>query len=162
MYFWKVDKLIEDFKSNSVSQKDELKYLLIYFILMAVFSDRFFSLGSDYNIYDFLSTVSLVAVTFWGIWHCYKANSSGDNTDFITRMMCIGFPVIVRVVAVALPLGLLIGVIHGLFLVDGISEEELYSEYPSDVFDVILIGIIGIAYYIYLASKIKAVSKTNS
>jgi hypothetical protein len=56
MYLWKVDKLVEDFKSGKVSQKEEFKYMLLFTVLMIFASDPFLYVGSSYNIYDFVGT----------------------------------------------------------------------------------------------------------
>lgn len=39
MYFWKVDKLVEDFKAGNVNQKEEFKYLLVFFLITTIATD---------------------------------------------------------------------------------------------------------------------------
>ena len=156
MYFWKIDELVEDFRSNNVSQKEEFKYFITFSIISVIMSDKYFSLGGNYNLYDFLDTVSLIAVSLWGIWHCYKINSTGDNSDFITRMICIGFPAALRVLAIVVPIMFLVGFIQVYFLEEAGLDESLYED--TTVSDVLMIALIGLTYYFYLATKIKAVS----
>ena len=50
MYFWKVDELVEDFKSNNVSQEEELKYAIFSTILISVALDPLLCIGISYNI----------------------------------------------------------------------------------------------------------------
>ena len=39
MYLWKVDSLVEDFKSGKVTQKEEFKYMLLFVAIMVLASD---------------------------------------------------------------------------------------------------------------------------
>ena len=159
MYFWKIDELIEDFKLNNVSQKEEFKYYISFSIIGVIMSNKYFNLGGNYNIYDFLDTVILIAVSAWGIWHCYKANSSGDNSNFITRIICIGFPAALRVLTIVVPIMFLIGFIEVYFLEDAELGGSLY-EYTT-VFDFLMTALFVLTYYLYLAIKIRAVSIEN-
>jgi hypothetical protein len=66
VYIWKVDQLVEDFKAGKVSQKEEFKYMLLFTVFLTLITDPFLSIGSSYNLYDFMSTVSLLAISACG------------------------------------------------------------------------------------------------
>lgn len=158
MYLWKVDKLVEDFKSGKVSQKEELKYMLLFTVLMTLGSDPLLYVGSSYNKYDSISTILLLAISVLGIYYCFKINSAGDNKDFIVRVMCIGLPVVIRILVFFIPIFVLVAVLEGL-LSEGITVDESNIEtYETTVYQVIAMVIFVASYYVYLSKKIRAVS----
>lgn len=153
MYFWKVDSLVDDFKQNKVTQKEEMKYILLFSILEVLNSESFINVNQT-NFYDTLNSVLLLIFTIIGILYCYKVNSEGDNKDFMVRLIAIGLPVMIRVTVIGIPI-LIIGVImESSFLLS--SEESDSGE--STVMLVIISTLFMIGYYWYLSKKIKEVS----
>ena len=158
MYLWNIDKLVEDFKTDKVSQKEEFKYMLLFTVLTIVALDPLLYVGSSYNIYDFVSTILMLAVSVWGVYYCYKINSAGDNKDFIVRGMCISLPVMIRVLVVFIPIIILVGTLKG-FLSEELTADESNTEvYETTIYNVETMVIFMVSYYVYLAKKIRAVS----
>ena len=154
MYFWKVDQLVDDFKSEKVSQKEEFKYMLLFTVLITAMTDPFLYIGSSYNLYDSINSVSMLVVSILGVYYCYKINSEGDNKNFIVRIMCIGLPVMVRVLAFMIPVLILGSIIEEIN-----TEETIDSDlYETSIFMVIATVVFVVSYYLYLAKKIRAVS----
>lgn len=158
MYLWKVDSLVEDFKSGNVNQKEEFKYMLLFTITMALVSDPALYIGSSYNYYDTISSVIMLGISILGVYYCYKINSCGDNKDFIVRVMCIGLPVMIRVLVVMIPVFIVVGILEAALLNPESLNEETFESNPIQV---VLISIFIAAYYWYLSIKIKAVSSKN-
>jgi len=159
MYLWKVDSLVEDFKSGKVSQKEEFKYMLLFTITIILASDPALYIGSAYNSYDTLSSVLMLGISIFGVYYCYKLNSSGDDKDFIVRITCIGLPVMVRVLAVIIPVSIIGGILESIFLYPESLDEETFGSTPTQV---VSISVFIAAYYWYLSIKIKTVSSKNS
>lgn len=154
MYLWKVDSLVDDFKSGKVSQYEEFKYMLLFTIAMAFASDPAINVGASYNLYDTISSVLMICISVVGIYSCYKINTSGDNRDFIVRVMCIGLPVMIRVSAVFIPILIIGFVFEDTFFEPTTTEEAIESTSTH----VILMSVFIAAYYWYLSKKIRAVS----
>jgi hypothetical protein len=159
MYFWKVDKLVDDFKSGSVTQKEEFKYMLLFTVLTVAGTDSYINVDRSYNLYDFINTLSAIVVSAYGLFCCYKINSSGDNKNFIVRVICIGLPVAIRLLVIIIPIFVLYGAI-----MNTLQQPETAnpSNYETSVYDIILPISYLILYYNYLARKIKAVSSTTA
>ena len=158
MYLWKVDNLVEDFKSGKVSQKEEFKYMLLFTVLIIFSSDPLLYIDSSYNTYDFVSSLLWLASSVWGIYYCYKINSEGDNKDFIIRVMCIGLPVAIRVLVFLIPIILLIGFVEGFSSVKLTAQDPNAEAYDTTAYQVVTSVIYVVSYYMYLAKKIRAVS----
>ena len=157
MYLWKVDSLVEDFKSGKVTQKEELKYMLLFTIAMALASDPILSMGDSYNYYDTLNSTQTLGISILGIIYCYKINSRGDDRDFILRVMCIGLPVMVRVLAVMIPVFVAASFVEVFYIYPESVYEETVENTPIQV---ALVPIFMFAYYWYLSVKIKDVSSS--
>lgn len=158
MYLWKVDSLVEDFRSEKVTQEEEFKYMLVFTIAVAFASDPALYAGSSYNQYDAMVSVIVLGISIFGVYYCYKINSGGDNKDFIVRMMCIGLPVMVRVLVIMFPAYLAGAILEAVFLYPEPVDETL----ESTPVHVALVAVVTATYYGYLSVKIRAVSKEVS
>lgn len=159
MYLWKVDSLVEDFKAGKVSQKEEFKYMLFYFIAMALAIEPYFYIGYSYNYYDTLGSIVNLVISISGVYYCYTINSKGDNKDFIVRMMCIGTPVLIRVLV-----AMILVLIPLTFVLLFLESEILPAEYIDSEFtettllEVVVVSFFSVVYFWYLSNKLKAVS----
>ncbi|AAZ27603.1 hypothetical protein [Colwellia psychrerythraea] len=157
MYIWKISPLIEQLKSDSLSQKEQLKYFLTYSVLMIIASELPLSVYLDYGFYDAVNTVSMSILTIVGITYCYKVNKSIDDKDFILRFVTIGLPVTLRLLALLIVVGILFGVVDAIFIESSyLDESDTYQTTPVDV---LFTGILLFVYYYYFASKLKLFAK---
>jgi len=159
MYFWKVDDLVKDFKSGNVSQKEELKYLVVFTVAMTIFTDPFMYLDISYNFNDTLITTFVLIISVYGLNACYKINALGDDKDYMVRMMCIGLPVLIRTfLFVLFPLLILVGILEENVCESVFSPEQEFISVGTSIYMVIAAIICITSYFFYLATKIRAVS----
>ena len=158
MYFWRVDKLVEDFRNDNVSEKDKLKYMLLLGVIMTLATDPILWIGSQYSIMDAINLPLMLLVVVAGTYYCYVANRDADNKDFITRFMCLGVPILVRILVIAVPVFIVIVVVEEIF---GVGQENtkagdvVYSTTVSQVAGGVLFLVV---YYLYLGNKLKSVA----
>jgi len=160
MYLWKVDELVNDFRSGCVTQLEEFKYILLFTVAMALGADPMLYDSTSYNKYDFINTILFTCISAIGLFYCYKKNKEGDDKEFVVRVMCIGIPVLVRLVIIFIPVLILLS----------FAEEMVFEtpmEVESDVYETTLMEVIAVnvfvtAYYYYLAIKLYCVSKNNA
>ncbi|WP_188825579.1 hypothetical protein [Brucella endophytica] len=96
-------ELAQRFKSNSVPPKERFWYYLATMLLMNIFASKIIlhqSPQTDLSLWNYLSDITNIAITIIGISICYRTNKSGDNKEFIERMICIGFPVIITMLII--------------------------------------------------------------
>lgn len=152
MYLWKVDNLIEDLKNNKVSQKEQFKYALAFSIFTGIAADPSLSIGLQYGFMDFVSSVTMLVITVFGVIVCYKENKRADDKDFVLRFFTLGLPVAIRFIVVIIPLGIVAGLLEAVFN----PNHENDAEYVvTTIYQVLFIAVSGVAFYIYLASKFR-------
>ena len=161
MYFWKIDKLIEDFKQGKVSQKSQFKYYILFVLVSIFFYDPVFYIDSKYSLYDSINTFLTLMISAWGIYNAYKNNSSGDNQEFISRVMCLGLPAAIRVIAIFLPIILVsmisVEIIKNI-LIERSIEYASFLDLSGKIFSYLISLSITFSYYFYLGRKIKQIS----
>jgi hypothetical protein len=109
MYWWNVSKLAEDLREGRVDEKERFKYFLATFVAWNIVVQLFIYSGVPFSIGAFISAAINLIVAGFGIVLCYRANKSGDDTDFIGRMICLGWPIGVRLVVTFSAIFLLLG-----------------------------------------------------
>jgi hypothetical protein len=158
MYLWKVDKLVDEFRSEGVTEKEKFKYIVLFYIAMTVASDPLLHSDNRYTYMDSLNLILLLGTVVAGTYFCYVQNRHGDNTDFITRFICLGLPIVVRVLVFALPILFIVGFIQGTYKI-GVYVDEHAKEFSTTTFvQVVANFLLSGIYYLYLGKKIRAVS----
>ncbi len=108
MYWFSASKLAEDLREGRVDEKERLKYFLATFVAWNLLAQAFFYYGGPFGTERLTSVALNLAATVIGIILCYSANNSGDNSDFIGRMICLGWPCAFRTIAFFLAIFLMI------------------------------------------------------
>jgi hypothetical protein len=161
MYWWNVAQLGEDLREGRVEEKERFKYYIAYFVLGDVLRRLASYFPETFNMVTLISNAAGVMIVATGTILCYWANRSGDNTDFIGRMVCLGWPIGNRLLALAAVSGLAIfptvsltdsvGTAMG-YSWDQIKEAVRFEEY-------VLRLAFGILYYWLLYKYVKLVAQ---
>jgi hypothetical protein len=106
MYWWNVSKLAEDLREGRVTEKDRFMYFLATVLAWTAVANLPHSgTGTEFPITEVAGLPIAIAIALTGTIICYRANRSGDNTDFIGRMVCLGWPILVKVFVLAVVTG---------------------------------------------------------
>ena len=159
MYFWRVDRLVEDFRNDQVTEKEKLKYMILYGVFYAVAVNSAFSTAFESTYMDAVELLITASIAIFGTYYCYAKNRGGDGRDFVTRFMCIGLPVTVKVAILFLPLfvaSLIVEKAYGIGTqTNEFGQSVSYTTWP----DLLLNGVLYAVMYLYLAKKMAAVAK---
>ena len=118
MYWWDVHGLAADLAARRVSERDKMLYYVLTTTLYAGSSALALVPPPPETPTAVLAgqVLIIVASTLAGILICYEVNRRTDDRDFLDRMVCLSWPVTIRLAVVYLPLytaylvaGLLIG-----------------------------------------------------
>ena len=155
MYLWDVNALVEDFKEKRVTQRERLKYFLVFMGLVTLVI-----YGSSLDPIE-LTAIAIVhllievIVCIVGIILCYKANQRGDDEEFVDRFICIWLPVSIRVGVIYL------GVIVFYLMVSNALPgllPEFFPEGRMSVVDAASSIAYSVIFYIWLRVHISRVS----
>ena len=142
-------ELANRFRENSVPSRERLYYFLVPLILPSIVS---FPLILDiwqfkFNIWDVCLHIFTIMIFLFGTIFLFDTNRKGDDTEFIERFVCIGFPVAIQA---------FIGVII-LNVIAAIFDNRALSD-ESTVYDVVIWPLVMIYFYLRLNSSIRIAS----
>ena len=161
MYFWKVDDLVEDFRNDRVTQKEEFKYLLATSILGLIVYDTYFFDEYQYTYYDTVTSIVFLFITIAGIYYCYKKNEMGDNKDYIVRMTCLGFPIWVRLLVLYTLFLSVLALVDSIFHTALFWDQDGYATSTTDPIYLFVTTSCEFFYFTYLFIKIGEVAKKS-
>ncbi len=93
MYWLNAPKLAEDLRDGRVDERERFKYFLATLIGWTTLIQIYVYAGGPFSIDRLVSAVANLTAAVIGLILCYRVNRSGDNQDFIGRMVCLGWPV---------------------------------------------------------------------
>jgi uncharacterized membrane-anchored protein YitT (DUF2179 family) len=133
MYFWKIEKLKEDIKNKTFSEKDRFIYAFIYIILSAVLmeSPKWFP-TENMNIWVHIDSISMVLIIAVGTLFAFNANGGNSGNDFLGRYFSILFVVSIRFIPLIIPIAIL-NVGYFFIVLDG-NEELSNSGFEAFTF----------------------------
>jgi hypothetical protein len=126
---WNTQQLASDLQEGKVTEQQKMWYLFAYVVPVSLELMLVKWIPSEYAL-STMANFAELAVTIIGLLACYQANSRGDGRDFVVRFICMSWPVLWRIVAVFLPLGLAFGLV-----IEAITPE--YGDPVSDGFAVL-------------------------
>ena len=162
MYLWNVNKLVEDFKENKVTEKEKMKYLIVFGVVVTLATDPFISMGIMYSVMDVINTIAMLIMVVGGTYYCYVINRDADNRDYVSRSLCLGLPIVIRVFIFSIPLMMVIGFIEGAYSTAIEGDYAGVSTFETTGIQVIFSVLFGCVYYWYLGSKLKSFSGENN
>lgn len=142
MYFVSYHPLKHKLRTNSLSDREALPYLIIEAVLLSLAS---YSSGDRLsNAYDFLSLCLTVITVIGGTYYVYLQNGGKEGFNLIQKFVVLGWVVSIRFAIVLIPVVTVYIVIW------------LKLENPSfDLYTVLLGGAIRIIYFQRLGTHIR-------
>lgn len=149
MYIWRIEDLKRDLKQGSLSEKESLKYLLIFLFFTSL--EAIPMEGS--NKWDLYSAIAFGVITILGTWYLYICNGGEQGKDFVQRYLSLGLVVAIRwTVFVFLPLFIIYLVVFG-----GVEMQSGETTFPYMLFGTFAV----LTYYVLLAKHFKDVGKRD-
>lgn len=157
MYYWKIDKLIDALKNDTLSEKSKVLYFLCcsgfyYFVFLLCHYIGLIPLKYIVSMNYLQEVIALILYTAC-IAITYKINSKFDNKNFIVRFVAIDFVYFVRIFPFFI---ILYSIAQVLFYALGL--EKLLTEIQKDSIDL----IIWVLYFLTLNFKVISAFKKLS
>jgi hypothetical protein len=99
MYWWNVSSLADDLKEGRIDDKERFRYFLATFLAWSIAVPLYAYFSSPFEAVHLFSVIPNLLFACIGITTCYEFNRRGDNSDFIGRMICLGWPSAIRTIA---------------------------------------------------------------
>jgi H+/Cl- antiporter ClcA len=157
MYLWDVNKLSEQLITNSVTEKDKMKYLIGYITIGAISGEVSYWSGvgmNSLNYFDYLNGFISVLLTIIGTFICYRANQVGDGQKFVERFICLSVPIIIRIIIIGFPVAIGIYIAADLFVMGGKHN----FENGADSIQTLLILFYLVIYFYWIRKLIITIS----
>jgi hypothetical protein len=157
VYWWKVSKLAEDFQNNRVDEREGFKYYLATIISWTMFLEISQYVGSAFDFISLISFTVGVGGTILGSFLCYGANKNGDDRDFIARMICLGWPITVKLMVILfVPAVIIFAPVAFVLALEGSS-----SDFAGEVHGLIFELLFVVVYYWMLYKYITIVAQPS-
>ena len=152
MYFWNVNKLVEDLKLNKVSETDFKNYYIVSAIIILL-SYLALTLAPESTVSAaWASFILQIGLLISWINAIFKVNGGEKGRDFLKRIIALSLPITIQSLVLFLIVGISLQVI---ILVFASSLEEVMLKQLNIVMDLIFEVIISTYIYwrIYVAVK---------
>jgi hypothetical protein len=151
MNWFDINKLEKQIRENEFSDKEVFKYFLVNAIFTFIQSYGSSSLVSTIVFLEFLVGG---AITIYGTYAIFRANSSGDGLDFFKRYFPLSIVVGIRLlVIICLPILIIFALVRFIFY-----TEYVFSQNEKEIAMMIFGIIITAIYYFQLTNSFKRVS----
>jgi len=157
MIWFDVQELEKRISRNELSDKDYFNYVLANSILLAIIIATFpnFGIGG----LQYLSCITVVIITVWGMKTLYKANNTGDGQDFFKRLFAVFWVIGFKLYLLFITSLFLLGFIEGYRAMNNNGSSLTVSIFW--LFKTGLAIIIYGALYIFSAQSFTRVSTKN-
>jgi len=157
MYIWRVKKLIDEFRADEVTERKQLSYLLVFLVLSYIAADPYVNNALGYGTMNAMDIVLLplsIVIAVAGTVLCYgAAKTTSSSAGFLPRYICLGLPVMIRVIVLVFALMLLSFVVNDYVFTIPFIDAYLNSEETSFV-DVVGVSAFESLYFILLRGAI--------
>ena len=158
MYIWSVYKLAGEFQKGTVTERQQLYYLLVFIVISYVVSDPYLNSLMAYETQNGLDILMLplgLVIGMAGTIYCYNiAQKYEANTGFLPRYICLGLPVLVQLTVAVFALMLSLFVIND-FVISIPGINYLLGSNETTIIDIIGYSVIEIYYFVYLGMALK-------
>ncbi len=153
MHLIRTGKLREELINDSMSKREELKYLLVFLVFSAVSGQL--AENSSEGTYFIAESVSVVLITVLGVIWCYDANQQGNGKDFIKRFVSVSVPVLFKLTLVMLSLILVLVYVISKYEKEMSVDIQIFNMEAADLVSLIFFEIF---YFWRIKSHIKIIS----
>ena len=158
MYIWRVNRLIAEFKVGNVPERQQLYYLLVFMVLTYIATDPYVNSMLAYETHNSLDILMLPAgliVGVVGTIFCYYGSRGVElQAGFIPRYICLGLPILVRIVALMFLVMFSAFVLND-YVVSVPGIDAYLAAEQTTIIDFIGILLIEALYFLYLSWAIK-------
>lgn len=122
MYFWKTGSLVEDLKSNKVTERNFKNYYLASSLLMMISYYLAMTVPPENMTMILIEAVGSIGITVFGIDFVFKCNGGDSGSNFINKALCLSFPLMIKVFVAGFFIGFAVGIMEAASLFQQVIE----------------------------------------
>lgn len=149
MYWWNESKLAQELRDGQVEEKERFNYYFAVTVAAVAYTEVVGYIGHQFNMPIAVRSAVYIAVAIIGTILCYRANRNGDNNDFISRMICLSWPIGVKLNVV------FAAIVCAVSVSERIAGTEIVSPHLARIYDL----LVSICYYWLLHKYVKLVAQ---
>ena len=153
MIWFDIKELERGLKNGDLSDKDIFNYLLANLIMFSIVP---YTYSNDFTTKWLIAIeiIIVIAITVIGTKRTFDINCAADNIDYFKRLLSLSFVTGIRLVVfvfiAAIPVGIIV------YFVD---KNIGANENVKDLFNILLMAVVGVFYYFMLTNSFKRVSQ---
>jgi len=131
MYFWKTALLAKDIKENLLSDNDWKKYYLASAIFVSLCMYFLRVSPPDETLIVLVEAILVIGIIIFGVQATYNTNLAGDgsNSNYVQRMVALSFPISLKIFALAILFGVILGVSNEIAPIEQSVQVYVYSAF---------------------------------
>tara|TARA_B110000114_G_C14837254_1_gene295157 strand:+ start:125 stop:574 length:450 start_codon:yes stop_codon:yes gene_type:complete len=105
MYIWKTGNLVEDLKSNKVTERNFKNYYLASSLLMMISYYLAMTDPPENMTMMLIEAIGSIGITVVGIDFVFKCNGGDNGANFINKALSLSFPLMIKVIVAGIFVG---------------------------------------------------------
>jgi hypothetical protein len=126
MHWWKTRELATKIKNDGLNEKDKMQYYLAGTLFLLICTYITYTTPRELNVWLLTELIGLIIITIAGFRITFYSNKGPDGKDYVARIACLGFPLLVKILVLAI----FIGVLAAIFDMVGESGEFEHEAVP--------------------------------
>lgn len=157
MRWWSVKKLSDELRAGRVSKREKLQYFLAASVVSALTMNIAYFTPVSKDSVIWVETAAVILITIFGTLYCFRANEGGDGLEFLDRLFCLAWPLLVKILVAFSGVYLLYVVV--VTAMSGENTEEAFARLTY--VDTIFVILIEAFYYFRLHTWISRTARAG-
>ncbi len=113
MYYWKTHDLASQIKAGDTSEEMKKNYYVATSVIATAFMYLAIAGGTQDGIATLAECILLIVVTVLGINVTFKTNGGNNGVNYISRVVMLSLPLLIKIVIFSFLGGIVIGIVAG-------------------------------------------------
>jgi hypothetical protein len=101
MHYWNTKKLVAEIKANVLSETDRKNYYIGSSVITSIAMSMSIIAGAENKYFAIAVAVLSLFIIVFGINLNFKTNGGNEGKDYITRVIILSFPLLIKIYVLA-------------------------------------------------------------
>jgi hypothetical protein len=123
MNYWKTNEIVESIINDSISEAEKKNYYIGVSLITVAGMYLAINQGTTNGMVTVIEFLLISCTIIIGVNITFKSNSGVEGKDYISRIVLLSFPILIKVYVLALLIGFGAGVVIGIMKLGGAESE---------------------------------------